>query len=130
KQLIVVAGRLGTGKTAFALQVQEKILNQGFGAVPVFSLEVGNDELEDRVTSNKTGIPFSKLKHNDLTEEEWRLVKAVEPKINETFYVDDKAKMDLGYIASQCRQLKRKHKQLGSIMIDYLGLMEMHKKKG
>lgn len=130
KQLIVVAGRPGTGKTAFALQVQEHISNQGFGAVPVFSMEMGNDELVDRVTSNKTGIPFSKLKHNDLTEEEWRLVKAVEPKINETFYVDDKPKMDLGYIASQCRQLKRKHKQLGSVMVDYLGLMDMHKKKG
>src|SRR5690606_11846518 len=64
KQLIVVAGRPGTGKTAFALQVQENISNQGFGAVPVFSMEMGNNELVDRVTSNKTGIPFSKLKHN------------------------------------------------------------------
>ncbi|WP_214630011.1 replicative DNA helicase [Paenibacillus agaridevorans] len=130
KQLIVVAGRPGTGKTAFTLQVQENISSQGYGAVPVFSMEMGNDELIDRVTSNKTGIPFSKLKHNDLTAEEWKLVKAVEPKINETFYLDDKPKMDLGYITSQCRQLKRKHKQIGSIMIDYLGLMEMHKKKG
>lgn len=130
KQLIVVAGRPGTGKTAWTLQVQEGISNQGFGGVPVFSMEMGIDELVDRVTSNKTGIPFSKLRHNDMTADERKLAWSLEPKINESFYVDDKAKMDLGYIASQCRKLKRKHGQLGSVMVDYLGLMEMHKKRG
>ena len=125
KQLIVVAGRPGTGKTAWTLQVQENISSQGFGAVPVFSMEMGIEELVDRVTSNKTGIPFSKLRHNNLSDEELKLCQALEPKINEMFYVDDKPTMDLGYIVAQCRKLKRQHGQLGSVMVDYLGILEI-----
>lgn len=130
KQLIVVAGRPGTGKTAWTLQVAENIANQGFGAVPVFSMEMGIDELVDRVISNKTGIPFSKLKHNDLTSDEKNLVRSLEPRISEMFFVDDKPAMDLGYIVAQCRKLKRKHGQLGTVMVDYLGLMKTHEQRG
>lgn len=130
KQLIIVAGRPGTGKTAFSLQVAQNISQQSFGAVPVFSMEMGIDELTDRVTSNLTGIPFLKLKHNDLTKEERQTCRLLEPKISEHFYVDDKASMDLGYITSQCRKLKRQSGKLGAVVIDYLGLMDSNRKNG
>lgn len=130
KQLVIVAGRPGTGKTAWTLQVQENISHQGFGPTPVFSMEMGKEELVDRLVSNKTGIPFSNIKHNDLTQAQKKLCWEVGDKISDMFYVDDKARMDLGYIVSQCRKLKRQHGQLGSIMVDYLGLIEMMRKKG
>lgn len=130
KQLIVVAGRPGTGKTAFALQVSQNISLQDFGAVPVFSMEMGNDELTDRVTSNLTGIPFLRLKHNDLNESERETCRKLEHKLSENFYIDDKASMDLGYIISQCRKLKRQNGKLGGIVIDYLGLIDCNRKNG
>lgn len=130
KQLIVIAGRPGTGKTAFSLQVSQNISQQDFGAVPVFSMEMGIDELTDRVTSNLTGIPFLRLKHNDLTAEERQTCRLLEAKLSENFYVDDKASMDLGYIVSQCRKLKRQNGKLGAVMIDYLGLIDYNRKNG
>jgi replicative DNA helicase len=46
------------------------------------------------------------------------------------FFVDDKPSMDLGYVVAQCRKLKRQHGQLGTVMVDYLGLMETHERRG
>lgn len=129
-RLIVVAGRPGAGKTAFALQSSYHISKQSFGAVPVFSMEMGKGELVDRQLSNISGVYYSKINRNELDELEKKRVENAGDLLKAVpLHIDDTPRMDIAYITAQCRKLKREQGKLGCIVIDYLGLLDKHQKK-
>lgn len=131
ERLIVVAGRPGTGKTALTLTISRNVAAQDFGVVPVFSMEMSKDELINRLLSETTGVPFYAINSEDYQGfQEQSVLKASEKLKELDLYIDDKANMTFDYIVSQCRRLKREHKKLGMIMVDYLGLIRLVRKDG
>lgn len=130
-RLLVIAGRPGTGKTALSLRIARNVAVQNFGPVPFFSLEMETGELMDRMLSDLTGIPFSDLMlcENFGQYEKDLMLKTAGVMQGTNLLIDDTARMDMTYIASQCRKLKREHGTLGAILIDYLGLLELHQRK-
>lgn len=131
KRLIVVAGRPGTGKTAFSLRAARKVATQGYGPVPFFSLEMDLDELRDRILADLSGVEFGNISRNDLKiGEPERVVEASKHLEGLPLIIDDTARMTMPYITAQCRKLKREYGSLGMIAIDYLGLIDRNQRKG
>lgn len=130
KRLIVVAGRPGTGKTAYMLRTSRSMARQEFGPVAIFSLEMERDELIDRILSDITAIPFGELSENNMNlQQRDLLLRSNGVLLDHNLYIDDSPRMDMPYIAAQCRRLKREHGSLGGIFIDYLGLIDKNKRR-
>jgi len=131
KRLIVVAGRPGTGKTALALQSAYHASTQGFGAVPYFSMEMDEDELIDRLAANISGMKFTRIRNEELTDDEFgKLNRAKKFITNSNMFFNTKPGVSFEYVAAHCRSLKRKHGSLGAVVIDYLGLMDFQERRG
>lgn len=129
-RLIIVAARPGTGKTALSLKIGRKVAEQDFGPAAFFSLEMGKEELIDRMLSDIAAVPFSKIMTNTASDQEKeKMLKAADKLYHLPMYIDDSSRMDMPYISAQCRKLKREHGQLGVVVIDYLGLIELGSKK-
>lgn len=130
-RLIVVAGRPGTGKTAYMLKTGRSMATQENGPVAMFSLEMSKEELLDRILSDITAIPFGELTDNSINDtQKDLLLKSNGVLVDHNLYIDDSARMDVPYIAAQLRRMKREHGNLGGIFIDYLGLIDTNKRKG
>lgn len=129
-RLIIVAGRPGTGKTSFATKVARVVSKQDYGPVPIFSCEMEQEELIDRMTSDISGIPFQNIQSGDLTEKQRQIVEETGENIKHyNLLIDDTPRMDVPYIAAQCRKLKREHGSIGMIAVDYLGLLDINQGK-
>jgi replicative DNA helicase len=130
-RLIVVAGRPGTGKTALSLTIAKNVSQQDYGVVPIFSMEMSEDELSNRLLSEMSGVPFYAINSEDYQGLQGKKVLETSEHLKSFgLYIDGKANMTFDYIVSQCRRLKREHGKLGVIMIDYLGLIRLNLKQG
>lgn len=122
--IVVVAGRPGTGKTEFSLTVARNIAANN-GSVLFFSLEMGNMQLLDRILSAQGGVSVKKLRNpKELDEMDYnRLANALgEIKKHDIYFVDRG-----GLSAEEIKAITENHiNSVGApsaIVIDYLGLM-------
>lgn len=129
-RLIVVAGRPGTGKTAFALHILRHIASRKvFGVPMIFSLEMEKAELLDRMVASSAGINSLNLTRNELTDEEReRILDPIDKIRNLKMIIDDNPTVTVNYIKRKALAAKKKHGQLACIIIDYLGLMNMQRR--
>ena len=121
--LIILAGRPGMGKTSFAINVAQHVAIREHRTVGVFSLEMGDNELAQRILSSEANLPFGLLRTGQLSEGQWsQLYDTVEASKNAPIFIDDSPNPSLAEIASKARRLKAE-RQLGLLIIDYLQLM-------
>ena len=121
--LIIIAARPAMGKTAFVLSMAKNIAVNYHVPVAMFSLEMSNVQLANRLIMNVCEIPGEKIKNGNLTQEEWaQLDHKVGELSNAPLYLDDTPAMSILEFRSKARKLVReKHVQI--IIIDYLQLM-------
>ena len=127
-ELTIIAARPSVGKTALALQLALN-LSAKKNKTAIFSLEMGNEQLIDRLISNVAGVEFSKVRSGRLSDAEWvkvtrgsQILKAMDINIYDDIY-------NVEQIRASCRQLKNKG-GLDVIIIDYLQLCDTMKKTG
>ena len=121
--LILVAARPATGKTAFALNLAYNAAKSG-KKVAIFSLEMSKTQLVQRVLSAESKVELKKIKTGELEEEDWpKLINSISLMTKYDIYINDTAGINLLEIRSECRKLKMQ-KGLDMIVIDYLQLME------
>lgn len=125
--LIIIAGRPAMGKTALVITFARNIAVDYKKKVGLFSLEMSNDQLFNRLVSSETAIPSDEL-FNGINKYQLESVENhIKPLVNSYIYFDDTAGLSL----SQFRQKARKMvNQLGVeiIIIDYLQLMSGDKR--
>ncbi len=125
-ELIVLAARPGVGKSALAMNIVENVAKQG-KTVAVFSLEMSNEQIIERMLAGMAGIPLSEIKSGKLSRGELDVVKLQNANnvICSTMhlYGNDNPNVRPGEIRSQCRRLKAQH-DLDLVVIDYIGLMQ------
>lgn len=122
--LIIIAGRPGMGKTSFALNVAQHIALREGGSVGIFSLEMSEQELAQRILSSETDLPFANLRAGRLSEQQWtELYNTIRRTSESPLYIDDSPNPSLLEIASKSRRLKAERK-LALIVVDYLQLMQ------
>ncbi|WP_156289916.1 replicative DNA helicase [Oceanobacillus salinisoli] len=122
--LIIIAARPSVGKTAFALNVAQSVAVNTDENVAIFSLEMGADQLVQRMLCAEGNIDAQRLRNGQLQAEDWsKLTMAMGSLSNAGIYIDDSPGIRVSEIRSKCRRLKQEH-GLGMILIDYLQLIQ------
>ena len=79
------------GKTAFALNLVMKAAIKGKKSVAVFSLEMGAEQIVDRILSQVAGIPMHRISKGLLDENDFNNLGEAMAKVSDTnIYIDDK----------------------------------------
>lgn len=121
--LIILAARPAMGKTAFALSMAKNIAVNNEQAVALFSLEMSNVQLVNRLISSVCEIPGSKLRDGRLAPYEWNVLDS---KINALqkapIFLDDTPQLSITEFRTKALRLKKEH-DVKLIIIDYLQLM-------
>jgi replicative DNA helicase len=122
-ELIIIAGRPGMGKTAFALNVAVTACQARKVPVCVFSLEMRKEELARRLLCSEAKVDGGRLRTGMLSRDDWsRLAGAAGPLTELPLFIDDTAAITLMQVRGKARRLRSEH-GLGLIVIDYLQLM-------
>jgi replicative DNA helicase len=122
--LIIVAGRPGMGKTAFALNIATNAAYAGVGAA-VFSLEMAKEQLVLRMLCSEARVNSSKVRSGYLGERDFpQLAKAAGRLHEAPIYIDDTPAISVLELRAKARRLVRdRSKKIGLIVVDYLQLM-------
>jgi len=121
--LLIIAGRPGQGKTGFLLSIAKNAGLTHKKHVAIFSLEMSNDQVVQRLISQETGIDSQRMRTGKLQENEWPLfTHAIEVFSDTNIYLDDTPAITPLQLRTKCRRL---HMEFGLdlIIIDYLQLM-------
>jgi replicative DNA helicase len=122
-ELIIVAGRPGMGKTAFALNVALHACLVRQTPVVVFSLEMAKEELARRLLCSEARVDGGRMRTGMLSRDDWtRLTSAAGSLTNLQLFIDDTPALSIMELRGKARRLKSEH-GLGLIVIDYLQLM-------
>lgn len=124
-ELFILAARPAVGKTAFALNIAQNIGTKTDKTVAIFSLEMGADQLVNRMLCAEGSIDANHLRTGQLNEEEWQnLVIAMGSLAKANIYIDDTPGIKMAEIRAKCRRLAKEQGNLGLVVIDYLQLIE------
>ncbi len=123
--LILLAARPGMGKTSFALNIASNVAVRGKKPVAIFSLEMGKEQLAQRLLSSEAMVESQKLRTGNLSEDDWvNISKATGILAASPIYIDDSTGVTVGDIKAKLRRIK----DLGLVIIDYLQLMTTGKR--
>ncbi len=124
----VLAARPGQGKTAFALNIALNQARQG-KEVLIFSLEMGKDELVDRLISASGGLPSGRIRTGKLLDEDWHKLTVGTSILKDLkIHIVDIPGIDIHRAKAIARKFNRVN-PLGLVVIDYLQLMTNAKSK-
>jgi len=121
--LLIIAGRPGSGKTGFMLSVAKNAAQKHKKHVALFSLEMSNEQLVQRLIAQETKIDTQRLRTGKLNDEEWPLfTHAIEVLGDTHIWLDDTPAITPLQLRTKCRRLHMEH-GLDLIIVDYLQLM-------
>ena len=121
--LVIIAARPAMGKTAFALSMAKNIAVDNEIPMALFSLEMSNLQLVNRLITNVCEIDGEKIRSGHLLPYEWpQLDSRIKQLYGKPLYIDDTPQLSIYELCSKARRLQRE-KHIELIMIDYLQLM-------
>jgi replicative DNA helicase len=121
--LIIIAGRPGQGKTALMLSLALHAGLEHKKHVALFSLEMSNEQVAQRLIAQQTGIDSQRLRNGKLIEEEWPLfTHSIEVLSDTRIFMDDTPALTPIQIRTKCRRLHMEY-GLDLVVVDYLQLM-------
>lgn len=121
--LIIIAARPAMGKTAFVLSMAKNMSVNYNIPVAIFSLEMSNLQLVNRLISNVCELGGEKIKSGQLSPMEWdQLMARVKNLLGAKLFIDDTPSLSIFELRTKARRLVREH-QVRFIIIDYLQLM-------
>lgn len=122
--LIILAARPSMGKTTFALDVARNAALKFGSSVGIFSLEMSDQQLVDRMLAAEAGVDSWKLRTGRLSnDQEFASVQEAMAKLsNAQIHIDDQAGNNILKMRSAARRLKNEH-GLDLLIVDYLQLM-------
>lgn len=135
KKLIIVPARPSVGKTAFSVNVCTNAIQKSFGKdeevfANIFSLEMGAEQLTNRMISNVGNIDGRKVKNpvEYFNDEEWKKYSHAMTVMSDwEDYIDicDESTITVDQIRARVRENMKQHPDKHHIvMIDYLQLIK------
>ena len=124
--LVILAARPGVGKTSFALNLATNAAKAGV-AVTFFSLEMGAEQLVQRILCSEARVSLSKLRSGLIAEGDWGALAEHSGKLSQLdFYIDDAPGLTILEARAKARRELHgiKEGQKGLIVVDYLQLMQ------
>ena len=123
-ELIIVAGRPGMGKSSFALCVAETLALRQKVPVAIFSLEMAEEHLVQRMLCSHARINAHNVRSGMLSASDWPKLTQAAGKLSETpVFIDDSPGLSILELRAKARRLKTRH-GIGLLILDYLQMME------
>ncbi|MEM9953534.1 MAG: replicative DNA helicase [Chloroflexota bacterium] len=120
--LLIFAGRPGMGKTSWLLTTAMNVARFG-GRVAIFTMEMGVEQMVQRMMAMETGINVQKLRLARLNPQEAaRFTEAVGRISNHRIFIDDSPAISPMEMRTKCRRLKHEY-GLDLVIVDYMQLM-------
>ncbi|MEI7424507.1 MAG: replicative DNA helicase [Candidatus Staskawiczbacteria bacterium] len=122
--LIILAARPGMGKTSLALDIARSVSIKENKPVGIFSLEMGKDQLVDRLIASTGNIEAWHLKTGQFQNDDFsRIQYAIGSLSDAPLYINDAGSVNIMQIRAMARRLQST-KGLSLLIIDYLQLMQ------
>ncbi len=136
--LIIVAGRPGSGKTSFALSIAYNVAVRSHKRIAIFSLEMSAAQLVERLIAQvadsiasefpgdyeRLRVDSQKLRIGEVTEEQYVvLAKAMGELAQAHIYIDESSLVTPIEMRSKARRLSAELGGLDMIVVDYMQLM-------
>ncbi|MCK6921871.1 replicative DNA helicase [Enterobacter roggenkampii] len=124
--LVFIAARPSMGKTEFALDIIDKVSEQGRGVL-FFSMEMPNIQIGERMVSAAGGMSVSRLKKAaDFEDEDWaRLTNGVERLTGRSIWMVDSTDLTVDQIQQIATRLQLAHPEIALVVVDYLALIKI-----
>ena len=123
KKLITIAGRPGMGKSAFANTVALNVAKMN-KSVAIFNLEMGEDEVTQRLLSIDSSISLRSIQRGDMSDRQWQTFGDSTGRLSSLkLFIDDTPGLKPSQLRAKCRRILAEH-GLDVVVVDYLGLME------
>ena len=121
--LLIVAGRPGMGKTGFLLGTMRNAALVHKKHVAMFSMEMSNEQLLQRMIAMDTRIDTQRLRTGQLNDNEWDIFfQALESYDQAKIFLDDTPAITPLSLRTKCRRLHLEY-GLDLVIVDYLQLM-------
>lgn len=121
--LIILAARPSVGKTSLAMDIARNVAIRGKLPVGIFSLEMSNQQLVDRMLAAEASIDGWHLRTGNLRDQDFSGLSDAIARISEApLFIDDTSSNTIVNMRNSARRLKRE-KGLSLIIVDYLQIM-------
>ena len=122
--LVVVGGRPGTGKTAWALNVAANAAIIAARPALFFSLEMSKLQLTNRLLCAEGRVDSSRMRSGRLLDSDWPKITAAMNRIHGApLHLDDNPMVTVMDIRAKARRLRSTLGDLGLVVVDYIQLM-------
>ena len=123
--LILVAGRPGLGKTSLALCFIEYAALRAGKTCAIFSLEMSELQVVQRLISMNAGIDGNRIRRGRLSLPELQAINDASGRLQQAqIYVEESTRLTVTDILAKSRRLQAERGTLDLIVIDYLQLIE------
>lgn len=121
--LLILAARPGVGKSSLAMSIAYNVAVQNQAPVGIFSLEMGREQLLQRLLAMFTGIDAQKLRTGRISSQDLRVIMdAMGQLATAPMYIDDTPGVSINELRSKTRRLQAE-KGLDLVIVDYLQLL-------
>jgi replicative DNA helicase len=122
----IVAGRPGTGKTAFAVTVALNQAKRG-KRIGIFSLEMSSEQVAMRLVAQDSGVDLQNIIQGKMTEDEWeRFTASVEHVASLGIVINDLSNINISQIRQAARKIQAEN-GLDLLIVDYVQLANADK---
>jgi replicative DNA helicase len=127
--LIVIAARPGMGKSGLIINIADHVAREKNKAVALFSLEMSEMEIAQRLIASRARIPSDKLRKGQVGKADWmRVLRAGNELEQARLWIDDSSDLGILDLRAKARRLHASESAgdgdgLSLIVIDYLQLM-------
>ena len=127
-QMVIVAARPGLGKSTLAVDFMRHASIKNNIPTLIFSLEMGKDELVERIISAESSVYTQHLKRGSMSPDDWAAAGEAAQRLDKApLYIADSPELTMVDIAARARLMQAQH-GIKMIVVDYLQLLTSGKK--
>ena len=127
-QMVIVAARPGLGKSTLAVDFMRHASIKNNIPTLIFSLEMGKDELVERIISAESSVYTQNLKRGSMSQDDWAAAGEAAQRLDKApLYIADSPELTMVDIAARARLMQAQH-GIKMIVVDYLQLLTSGKK--
>lgn len=129
-KMYLVAGRPGSGKTAFGLVNLGLRLARDLPVV-AFSLEMTGKGLASRALCNESKVYNNKIRGGDINTSEMNDIAMAVTRLHaqSKLYIDETPNLSTAQMRSRLKAQELKHGKLGAVIVDHVGLVRKDSRK-
>jgi len=122
--LIILAARPGQGKTALVINIAQHVSLVDKQGVGIFSLEMSQEELVDRLLIGQADVDAWRLKTGKLAETDFaKLSQAMGELADAPIFIDDTPGISISEMRTKARRLQLEQ-NISLLVVDYLQLAD------